>query len=89
MDKFEELVRQERVVQEAKWGEQNHDSFVWMPILMEEVGEVAEAILYNGFGGKKHPDKDIEHELTQVAAVCKAIWECGKRNGWVKEHQDG
>ena len=35
----------ERRRQDTMWGVQNHDDFVWLTILSEEVGEVAEAIL--------------------------------------------
>lgn len=31
-------VSDERVRQDAKWGEQNHDPFKWLCILGEEVG---------------------------------------------------
>jgi NTP pyrophosphatase (non-canonical NTP hydrolase) len=34
-------VLNERIKQDSKWGEQNHDMFTWMSILMEEVGELA------------------------------------------------
>lgn len=38
-------VERERHRQEAKWGPQHHDPPVWLAILMEEVGEAAQAWL--------------------------------------------
>ena len=66
-------VLNERLNQEAKWGEQNHDNPLYVTILTEEVGEVAKAIL----------EKDIQNlreELIQVAAVAVAMVECLDRN---------
>lgn len=81
---FEELVLAERARQNEKWGEQNHQLAVWLPILVEEVGELASAILYRWEGKEsKQKPKELENELVQVAAVCKVMWECGKRNGWL------
>ena len=45
-----------------KWGVQNHSPAVWLAILVEEVGEVAQALLVE--------DKTKwREELVQVAAV--------------------
>lgn len=53
--------------QDAKWGTDRHlDPLLWLAILAEEFGEVAEAVLERDAAG-------IEKELTQVAAVC-AQW---------------
>ena len=77
---FDELVQQERDRQDIKWGEQNHGAFIWCAVLGEEFGEFQQACLQNNFGG---PHKDeMLLELVQVSAVCKAIYECGERNGW-------
>ena len=76
MDIFADLVNNERCRQDEQWGEQNHSSLYWYTILGEEVGELAKAIL-------ELNNKDIETELVQVAAVCKVIWESGKRNNWL------
>ena len=43
-------IREERRRQEAKWGPQTHDPMKWMVILMEEVGETAEAYLEKDYG---------------------------------------
>ncbi len=36
-----EEIRNERISQDAKWGEQNHLPIEWVAILMEEVGEAS------------------------------------------------
>ena len=77
---FEEAVDIERARQDEKWGEQNHDPFIWCSILGEEKGEVDKASLEYIFGDK--PGQRILEELVHTAAVAKAMWECGVRNGW-------
>lgn len=62
-----EKIRKERIRQHNKWGKQDHDNFIWLSILTEEVGELSEAVLHENFGGKKS-DK-VEKELIHVAAV--------------------
>lgn len=57
----------ERIRQDDQWGEQNHADHWWHLILTEEVGEVAQAVLHDWFGG---PAEDtVREELVQVAAV--------------------
>ena len=57
----------ERDQQDEKWGEQNHDDYRYLAMLTEEVGEVAQAILHNEFGGKAKGM--VRKELIQLAAV--------------------
>lgn len=38
----------ERVRQNDRWGSQSHGPFVWLAVLTEEVGEVAQAALERG-----------------------------------------
>jgi NTP pyrophosphatase (non-canonical NTP hydrolase) len=57
------LVGLERAHQDAKWGEQNHSSEVWLAILSEEVGEMAKEMLPGGNLGR------VKEEAIQVAAV--------------------
>lgn len=84
MTEFTELIREERQRQERKWGEQNHDPEKWTVILMEEIGEMAKMILELGKLKGQPLAKDLlEDELIQCAAVLKAMWESGKRNGWL------
>lgn len=66
-DKAIELVREERKRQVEKWGLQHHNSFVWMNILMEEVGEAAQACLHDAFGGRAAGT--FEKEIIHVTAV--------------------
>lgn len=80
---FEELVALERKRQDEKWGEQNHSPAWWLAILVEEIGELAQAILRHGWGGLAEAPPEIEKELIQCASVCKVMWESGKRNGWL------
>lgn len=66
-------VRHERLRQDAKWGEQNHDPKEWMLILMEEVGETAQTLQQC----EKHTKTlgDYRQEMVQVAAVAVAAIE--------------
>lgn len=73
MDKFHQLIQQERDRQDKKWGIQRHDWCKWSTILTEECGEVAKACLDIVFDDKS--SDNLEEELIQVAAVCKAIYE--------------
>ena len=56
-----EEVMEERKRQDELWGEQNHDDGIWLAILVEEVGEVANDI--------NERSKELREELIQVAAV--------------------
>ena len=68
-------VDNERLKQDAMWGKQRHDRGTWLAILMEEVGEVAQAMQVNQSWGKKSDAGDLYSELVQVAAVAVAIAE--------------
>jgi hypothetical protein len=77
----EKSVREERERQDIKWGIQNHTAEWWLAILMEEVGELAQAILETHFD--KNPEHltkggivNIRKEAVQSAAVALAIIEC-------------
>ena len=45
-------IRGERYKQNRKWGAQTHDPEVWLAILMEEVGEAAQAWLKETYEGQ-------------------------------------
>lgn len=75
-------VRLERARQEAKWGEQNHDPFAYLTILMEEVGELAQAALHTRYGGRAGGLARMREEAVQAAAVAVAIVECLDRGKW-------
>lgn len=62
-----ELIREERRRQHMKWGQQDHNDATWLAILVEEVGEVAKAMLE-----KDLMIGDVEQELVEVAAVAAA-----------------
>jgi NTP pyrophosphatase (non-canonical NTP hydrolase) len=75
-------VMRERAKQDAKWGEQNHDPFIYLAILLEEVGEYSQACLQTQFGGKHGGLGQMREEAVQVAAVAMAIVECLDRGKW-------
>jgi NTP pyrophosphatase (non-canonical NTP hydrolase) len=70
----------ERIRQDEKWGEQNHDPFTWLTILMEEVGELSQAALHTRYGGKAAAG--LREEAVQVAAVALSFIECLDRGTW-------
>ena len=68
------LIDEERQRQDAKWGDQSgHSDEKWLAILVEEVGEVSQAIL------QQYDRHKLLAELGQVAAVAvawmEAAWE--------------
>ncbi|MGE7650508.1 hypothetical protein ACQKM1_22435 [Peribacillus frigoritolerans] len=65
----------ERFRQNKKWGLQRHDMGTWLQILIEEVGEVAQAMQKEKGWGKETDASDLYVELTHVAAVASAIAE--------------
>ena len=50
-DEIFQAINLERQQQIAKWGEQHHDNYTWLAILIEEIGESAQAALHDMFGG--------------------------------------
>ena len=71
---FDRIIK-ERQAQDAKWGEQNHPDEWWLAILMEEIGELAEAVLETRFGGPHGGVAKIRREAVQSAAVLVAFLE--------------
>jgi NTP pyrophosphatase (non-canonical NTP hydrolase) len=67
-------VLDERERQHIKWGEQNVDAAVWLAILMEEVGEAAEVVLWLR-GERRAVPEELREEMVQVAAVAVAMIE--------------
>lgn len=69
----------ERISQDTKWGEQNHDLLRWNAILGEEVGEVAKATIEREFCVSEQAREgflsEARAELIQVAAVAVAAVE--------------
>lgn len=75
----------ERGKQDEKWGEQNHEPFTWLAVLMEEVGEVNQDALKAFFDSPEHKNKHLaacREELIQVAAVAVAMIESIERGKW-------
>lgn len=66
-------VIKERVRQDSKWGEQNHDLNKWLVIEMEELGEAARAAFEDDYS-------NYREEMIQVAAVAIAAVESYDRN---------
>lgn len=83
MDFVSDCIREERINQNAKWGIQRHEMGKWLAILVEEVGEVAQA-MQNGMTSEKETDAhDLYKEIIQVAAVAAAMAEQLKEEyGW-------
>lgn len=68
-------IEQERARQDEKWGIQNHEPEVWLAILTEEVGEVAQEMLARRFVNPMKGNTLLVNELVQVAAVAVAMIE--------------
>lgn len=65
----------ERKRQNKKWGLQRQSYGSWLAILVEEVGEVAQAMQKDMVSQKETDADDLFKELIQVAAVASAIAE--------------
>lgn len=87
MQKFLDLIKEERVRQDKLYGEQNHALERWVAILGEEFGEVCKEVCEIGYAQNSEYKKGLEafhrqqlkDELIQVAAVCVAILEAMDR----------
>lgn len=71
----------ERNRQDQKWGQQDNDPFIYLAVLVEEVGELSQAILHTRFGG--HAAAGLRTEAIHTAAVALALLECLDRGLWV------
>jgi len=78
-----DCITDERYRQNELYGIQRHEMTKWLAILVEEVGEVAQA-MQNGMASEKETDAhDLFKELIQVAAVAAAMAEQVKEErGW-------
>lgn len=77
-----EDVLKEREKQEKKWGEQNHNPYIYYAILGEEFGELGQSILQTQFGGEHGGWENVRKEAIHTAAVALAVIECLDRNKW-------
>lgn len=77
-------VLDERKRQDAKWGEQNHNPFIYYAIVGEEFGELGEALLQTKFGGPKGGFDNIRKEAIHTAATALALIECLDRGKYPK-----
>lgn len=69
-----EEVREERVRQDAKWGQQDHHPTEWLSILGEEFGEVCKAVCEAHFKYENGETwENYREELIQVAAVAVSM----------------
>jgi NTP pyrophosphatase (non-canonical NTP hydrolase) len=84
MEFVRDCIVNERHRQTELYGIQRHEMTKWLAILVEEVGEVAQA-MQQGTASQKQTDADnLFDELIQVAAVAAAMAEQIKENqGWV------
>ena len=72
----------ERVRQEEKWGEQNHNPVDYLAILMEEIGEFAKEAVEGRWGRDPGASENLRTEAVQAAAVALAIVEALDRGKW-------
>ena len=75
-------INTERDRQDKLWGTQRHNMGDWLKILIEEVGEVAQAMQIGDVCYKKSDANDLYKELIQVSAVSAAIAEQVKDGGY-------
>ena len=68
-------VDDERSRQVEKWGIQRHSQGDWLKILVEEVGEVAQAMQADMVSAKQSDASHLYKELIQTAAVAVAMAE--------------
>ena len=68
-------INAERDRQDKLWGTQRHNMGDWLKILIEEVGEVSQAMQIGDVCYKKSDANDLYKELIQVSAVSAAIAE--------------
>ena len=67
-------IQSERGKQDKKWGKQNHNQFIWLAILIEEIGEASQELLDSR---ENHTNLLIDYrkELIQAGAVIIAMLE--------------
>lgn len=76
-------IRAERVRQDAKFGEQNHQPIEFMAILAEEIGEANKEIVDAHFGFKPK-DKCLEQARVELIQVAAMTFQCAEA---ISRHQ--
>lgn len=66
-EKVLDAIKKELKAQNDKWGVNTYLNAVWLPILIEEIGEVGKAVEDEIF--KNSDPSNLTEELIQVAAV--------------------
>lgn len=69
-------VKAEAMAQDVKWGEQNHEPEIWLAILVEEVGELAQAMLADRFAATEPGMHDSHHDSMEIEAIQVAAVTC-------------
>jgi NTP pyrophosphatase (non-canonical NTP hydrolase) len=62
-------IKGEGMKQDCKWGEQNHEPEIWLAILTEEVGELAQAMLADRFSATEPGMHDSHHDSMEAEAI--------------------
>ena len=78
LDSLIDHVDCENMQQIKKWGIQSHSAFAWITILVEEVGELAQATLNSEYG--QDTKKIVFKEAIQVATLALKIAEMFKED---------
>ena len=87
---FAELIKQEREIVGEKYGEQIHGGHAWLSLIVEEVGELAQAVNDlclepDGSGPAININPrlaiNINNKLVQIAELCYTAWEQAARKG--------
>lgn len=82
LERHLEEIKSEFKRQDLLYGEQNHTPLKWVPILVKQVGSVAEQADKFDNTGKDLNLEKYETEVIQVAAVAIRMLQCLKRGKW-------
>lgn len=73
-------IEAERNKQDEKYGIGNYIMTGWLAILIEEVGELAAAIIHQRFGKQDYVELDWRKECVHIAAVAVRMLEQAERS---------
>lgn len=74
-DDLKELIFIENFKQIEKWGVQNRTPFEWLTYLMEEVGELSEAVSNSVYDRSENNNENVVFEAIQVVTLSLKIAE--------------